>query len=332
MKQRLHYIDQLKGFAILLVVVGHVIEWCFNETSTSLLYRIIYSFHMPLFAFMSGFVFRGESNFMESLKKFGKQTERLMLPFLVVGLIYSYSVLHLNYEAFFQHLYKQGYWYLLFLLQCYLLTHIYHIFIGKRFENKLNLSIVSDLIFLCIIFVLLRFVPKFTVISQIIGFYHLFHLYPFFFVGYMVKKTNASNRLFSNSYNLSDISFIVYIIMFIGSYYWKPTAVKQLLLAALAIFPIICLFYKKRNIQSYAYRVLETFGRYSLEIYVFHYFLIQNCNMTIMGDYIKISGNHCFEILVSLIISLIIAYICVLASSLIHESKILSFLLLGNRK
>ena len=120
--------------------------------------------------------------------------------------------------------------------------------------------------------------------------------------------------------------------MFIGSYYWKPTAVKQLLLAALAIFPIICLFYKKRNVQSYAYRELETFGRYSLEIYVFHYFLIQNCNMTIMGDYIKISGNHCFEILVSLIISLIIAYICVLASSLIHESKILSFLLLGNRK
>lgn len=57
--------------------------------------------------------------------------------------------------------------------------------------------------------------------------------------------------------------------MFIGSYYWKPTAVKQLLLAALAIFPIICLFYKKRNIQSYAYRELETFGRYSLEIYVF---------------------------------------------------------------
>lgn len=332
MKQRLQYIDQLKGFAILLVVVGHVIEWCFNETSTSLLYRIIYSFHMPLFAFMSGLVFRGGNNFMEGLKKFGKQTERLMLPFLVVGLIYSYSVLHLNYEAFFQHLYKQGYWYLLFLLQCYLLTHVYHIFIGKRFENKLNLSIVSDLIFLCIVFVLLRFVPKFTVISQIIGFYHLFHLYTFFFVGYTIKKYNILDKIFAKFNGISDVSLMVYIVMFIGSYYWKPTAVKQLLLAAFAIFPIICLFYKKRNEQNKTSAMLETFGRYSLEIYVFHYFLIQNCNMTFMGDYIKTSGNHCFEILVSLIISLIIAYICVLASSLIHESKILSFLLLGNRK
>lgn len=30
MKQRLEYIDQLKGFAIFLVVTGHVLECCLS--------------------------------------------------------------------------------------------------------------------------------------------------------------------------------------------------------------------------------------------------------------------------------------------------------------
>ena len=56
-EQRLTCIDQLKGFAILLVVAGHVLEFCLYKNKTSFLHDIIYSFHMPLFAFLSGLVF-----------------------------------------------------------------------------------------------------------------------------------------------------------------------------------------------------------------------------------------------------------------------------------
>lgn len=67
--QRIQYIDQIKGFAIFLVVFAHAIGWnlsnwqqvllldysepCFWERS--LLWSIIYSFHMPLFFFISVF-------------------------------------------------------------------------------------------------------------------------------------------------------------------------------------------------------------------------------------------------------------------------------------
>lgn len=57
------YLDVLKGIANLLMVMGHVIPWTLdksfihqpvlslsgNEFYLSLVYKIIYSFHMPLF-------------------------------------------------------------------------------------------------------------------------------------------------------------------------------------------------------------------------------------------------------------------------------------------
>jgi fucose 4-O-acetylase-like acetyltransferase len=50
-------IDALKGLAILLVVLGHSIQYS-NPTNfdSFFIFRFIYSFHMPLFMFLSGYV------------------------------------------------------------------------------------------------------------------------------------------------------------------------------------------------------------------------------------------------------------------------------------
>jgi fucose 4-O-acetylase-like acetyltransferase len=50
------YLDVLKGFAILMVVLGHSLQtFVPNEQfDNNLLFRIIYSFHMPLFMFLAG--------------------------------------------------------------------------------------------------------------------------------------------------------------------------------------------------------------------------------------------------------------------------------------
>ena len=50
------YLDVLKGFAILLVVLGHSIQSFASggQYDSNILFRIIYSFHMPLFMFLSG--------------------------------------------------------------------------------------------------------------------------------------------------------------------------------------------------------------------------------------------------------------------------------------
>lgn len=55
MTQRIDYVDRMKGLAIFLVVMGHVYYFAFDR-SASLVFRLISSFHMPLFMFLSGFV------------------------------------------------------------------------------------------------------------------------------------------------------------------------------------------------------------------------------------------------------------------------------------
>ena len=50
---RIDYVDKLKGLAIILVVMGHVMEQSFgiNDMFSNWTYM---SFHMPLFIFLSG--------------------------------------------------------------------------------------------------------------------------------------------------------------------------------------------------------------------------------------------------------------------------------------
>lgn len=67
---RLQYLDEIKGFAIILMVLAHAIAWSFEDwkpvmnpvvLTSNLLYvgliwKFIYSFHMALFFLVSGYL------------------------------------------------------------------------------------------------------------------------------------------------------------------------------------------------------------------------------------------------------------------------------------
>lgn len=79
-QQRIEWIDRAKGIAIFLVLFGHM---CSNGKVTA----IIYAFHMPLFFFLSGVVFRYEKypQFSVFLKK---KFLDLMIPCLLFNMIF----------------------------------------------------------------------------------------------------------------------------------------------------------------------------------------------------------------------------------------------------
>lgn len=72
MKQRIEYIDAIKGLAIFLMVMGHAIAWNYDDYNAvcnfhpeqtinvkmggGAIWQLIYSFHMPLFFMVSGFL------------------------------------------------------------------------------------------------------------------------------------------------------------------------------------------------------------------------------------------------------------------------------------
>lgn len=136
MKSRIEYIDQLKGFAILLVVVGHVLIFSFRvqgEAYISPWRDVIYSFHMPLFAFLSGLF----TKTIDSWVRFRRLVERFMFPMIVIGSFYAVVWKGHNLVEFVLHGYKFGYWYFLFILSAYMIVTVYEWI--SRFVNPKNL-------------------------------------------------------------------------------------------------------------------------------------------------------------------------------------------------
>ncbi len=89
--QREKYIDVAKGIGILLVVYGHVINSGGLE-SLGVVSQVIYSFHMPLFFFVTGYLaglrkYNSEFSFLKQLKKIGLS---LFLPYIVWSFVYMY--------------------------------------------------------------------------------------------------------------------------------------------------------------------------------------------------------------------------------------------------
>ena len=86
MSKRIEYLDIAKGIGILLVVLGH------NDFEVISLFvqRLIYSFHMPLFFFLSGYFLNAAVPFFDFFKK---RFNALLKPFLfTIFLIYFASV------------------------------------------------------------------------------------------------------------------------------------------------------------------------------------------------------------------------------------------------
>jgi len=91
-------IDVLKGFAILLVVLGHSVQYNLNGNfDSNLMFRIIYSYHMPFFMFLSGFVSFG--TFDGSTAKLLKRFKSLIIPFwcwFLISYVFSWAIFYLR--------------------------------------------------------------------------------------------------------------------------------------------------------------------------------------------------------------------------------------------
>ena len=129
MKERLQYIDAIRGFAMFLVVLGHV------SFEQSIITTTIYSFHMPLFMFICGYVARYSYKDIISVKQLIKTVFQkftaILLPYIVFCILVRPLFFNnpINYieqitQNGIQSLFLSEYWFLpcLFILtMCFLI-------------------------------------------------------------------------------------------------------------------------------------------------------------------------------------------------------------------
>ena len=92
-KKKIEWLAVLQGFSMLLVVVGHVMLTNVSDDPTTpvatKIQQVVYSFHMPLFIFISGWLFyytciRKGKSYGEVAKA---KLKRLGIPFLAFTLM-----------------------------------------------------------------------------------------------------------------------------------------------------------------------------------------------------------------------------------------------------
>lgn len=80
MTERLFYLDNLKGLLIILVILGHSIQFNDPNYESNMVFRFVYSFHMPLFFFISGYLMNKGGYRPNTIRK---RSVQLLVPFIV---------------------------------------------------------------------------------------------------------------------------------------------------------------------------------------------------------------------------------------------------------
>ena len=180
--KRIIWIDTLKGLAILLVIMGHVCQMRF-PVSGKWLANIIYSFHMPLFLFLSGLFARKavEAADKRQVKSFIiKKAKQLLVPFIIwMGLwcIIKGDAITMFLDGGFI------YWYLPTLFEFLLLFCILRYLSNSI---KLNQRYYPVLLFLSILS--LYQIPGNCLVGRLLRIGYSSYFYIFFVLGYLFDR------------------------------------------------------------------------------------------------------------------------------------------------
>ena len=84
-KQRLEYLDVARGIAMIAIVLGHL--------GSALINRVVYTFHLPMFYFISGYFFDERATLHAFV---GKKARQLLVPYYVTCLVYCLATIVQN--------------------------------------------------------------------------------------------------------------------------------------------------------------------------------------------------------------------------------------------
>ena len=284
--------DILRGFAIVLVVLGHCIqEGNGAEFSNNMLYfddklyQFIYSFHMPLFALIAGYYAYNSisrmGNWDSRLRLLGKRVSTYLIP-IVVWTLWEYTReciinVRLGYRTYNASEYITGFiprvinnhWFLWSMIICFVIVWFMHYVLN------------DNVVVYAIGYVALFFIPD--------GFnLHAYkYLMPFYILAFYFNKNGWVRKVKISNDKLLILSAIIFIGLFLiyrreafiyvsgyritKNIWWKMLIIdiyRTTIGFAGCIF-FISLWRKIVSLtKNYTFPVLRAFGSNSLGVYL----------------------------------------------------------------
>lgn len=311
------YLDNLKFVLIFFVVLGHFANLNRNIPIFGVLNNIIYSFHMPLFIFVSGYL---SKKVVRQRKKEIDQVLYSYFIFEILNLIFT-KLTSIGYGGIHIFTPTGQNWYLLGLF-------FWRLFLPYCFLFKKNTSFIITVI-------LALSVGFYDDFNTFLGLYRIIYFMPFFVLGSYCNDIN----LLKNKYNrfrslfilLLFVSFIfitilsLYNIEFSKAIAYAFTPFKgynsqsnfELLLrfflriigfitSILIIFLFLFIIPEKKTFFTH-------FGEHTLNVFLLHMFIVLPINLF----FVKFNLDLFFMVLTSILTSALITV--TLSSNFIHR-------------
>ena len=289
---RIAHFDLLKGIAIFLVVMGHVLTMCVRDIDAAFLFKLIGQVHMPVFFFISGYFTYKAVYASPDLKK---RFLQLIVPFFTVSALWVLyfphsglkSPLSDNLPDLYRAYWKDGYWFGLCLME---IIAVYALISPVlRRCRKTAASVTVGAVAYSALLVAAHFFSHPEENTDYLSLGLTARFFPIFMAGVLCHKhKDAFNRLWRNQWAIT-ISMIVFAATFYCTVYpwdvawlpeWSGIVVVPLMHMALmviafaAIHPWAQSEFASQKKPSAAARWFNHLGKESLGIYMCHFFFL----------------------------------------------------------
>lgn len=338
MAERIVIIDILKAFTIILVVLGHCIQYGsgFNYLNNELyfenwLFKIIYSFHMPLFMIISGYLFAHTFN-GNGIFTVYKKIKSLVVPMFIWSILLIVKTFILSNSIDFSPLN---------LLSDYLKSSLLRFwFIWAVFWCSCIVILVHKLANDSLIVYFFLFIITF-VIPDAANMALYKYMYPYFVLGYLYKKYYADRLkiIYNNSYVIIGLFTLYAVLLYFFNYdtYIYTTGHSILgknVLCQLRIdfhryfigitgSVIMIMLFMKLDGFIKSYKLLTKIGTETMGIYIISTFL--NTNLIIPLTFQRLGLNY----IVTILQAISVIFLSLLIIKFINKDRLLRKLMLG---
>lgn len=332
-------VDIIRGFAMLLVVLGHTLSGSTANFDDTFLFQVIWTLQMPLFIIISGYVTKYSKPLTTRDRLWGfikKRTLAYLLPwavwsFVVRGLIFQQTN-YLDIKWLLWHM-DSGYW---FLATIWTISMIYGLadYASNKISKSTTWNILIHLILCGVGMIVLGVIGYIADLSFFCIKLTLYYI-PFYLLGYLYGQLQDKFLALKNSSSLVNgvvtISLAIWLTMILRFNFHDDNGdvLNILLRFTTSLFGCISIIGLFIGIYSSGNKFLQFIhwtGVYSLEIYLTHYLVLNMIQMTVTPQFGTLEGMR----LLAVNYLLTIGMVCLIIK-ILQRNNVLNYLLYAKR-
>ena len=334
-KERIQYIDAMRGFTMILVIYSHVCVFCFKEYFMAF-NDVLFLLRMPCFFMISGWLFYKATRVWDPVT-----VKQVVRNKFMVQIIPTFIFLALHERADFFHqlgAFKGGYWFT-FALFVYFCLYILSSLLFQRTKYKDVWMFVVALVISVVAFWYdinnHRLSGQMGLAKDVLGFlgFVTWRYYLFFYLGTVIKK------YFNRFLRMTDSRVVILVIVgLFGVIACSPRfddmfpAYMRFVVSGICGMVMVFTFFRKFaslfTKERMLGRSLQYIGSRTLDIYLLHFFFLPE-SMLLYNRQLLTYGNKILEVAVVMGEALLVLAACLVASYVIRLSPFLGKYLFG---